>query len=361
MKSKIILAVILIFSQIVLAQSIIESFNLLWSKELDPIASVDFDGESFVAGFKDGSVHVFDSAGKQRWVFDGEEGISSIRASNGRIAAATDSGKLLVFDEAGVVSWERMLDGKVGFPRALFFDKDFLCVGTMQDRVYLFRSNGEFLWDTEVESYILAVGIVEDKVVVISDKKLVIFDMVGEELSSYRFSSYALFADIGGGEIAVSLGDDSLILFDTNGKVKWGFELAQPIGAVSIGKNEVSFGSKNHHIYIIDFNGTQILDATLDSPVTNIFLKEDLILASTLAQRLYLLDESGKILWKKSDTGALAGIGFNKPFLFLGSREGQLALYKLVERNIRLSYIQGALLFLSLLVVFSLLVYSWRV
>lgn len=294
------------------------------------INSISVSTQGVAAGSDDNNLYLFDLYLKEQWTYEGRDAVKAVASSDKFIVFGSADNTLTLIDYSRKVAWERSVDIYVEYPHAIDIVGDTIAAGTRDGVLYVYDTSGNLLWKQKTDSYVIAVKILKNSIVVVSDKKIHIFRFDGTEQKMVAMNSYVRSAQISEDHVVVGLGDNELALYGVEGTRKWSMKLSDSIGAGSVyaSKDYVVVGLQNNSIYLINESGGSKWQSVLSGSVIGVMTDGEQVLAATLDDKLHLMNIDGTKLWEYKTSGRVRDIQETAAGVFVGTSLGEVYYFK---------------------------------
>ncbi|MFH1403730.1 MAG: PQQ-binding-like beta-propeller repeat protein, partial [Candidatus Altiarchaeota archaeon] len=118
--------------------------------------------------------------GRLKWEHATGNIVNSIMFYGDRIIASSTDHTTYMFSREGRLLWKAETPGYVGYDNALDARDGRILAGSVNGNAYMYDDSGNLLWEYYVGGYVMAVRILEDSTVVVSDRQALILDLEGE-------------------------------------------------------------------------------------------------------------------------------------------------------------------------------------
>lgn len=356
------LTLLLLVSPLVASQSPLE-YHPVWRRSLGSnvaVLAVDYNASRVCVG-SDVRVTVLDLDGMSLWSYEVDYPVSALAYHGDKVVAALADGHLIMFDRGGRVEWSDRFGGYAISSDAVSLNEEYVAVGSMNGRVYLFNaSSGAVLWNHLTGGYVIALDLLGDEVVAVSDDSVNRLDIQGNLISSLNSSQYIRTAILEKEILAAFLGNQELYLLDLRDNSSWSLSLDDHVGVLYVNGEGVLTGSKEGLVRYIDLGGSINWVSGLNDSIVHLQSTGNYVVASTLGDRVYLLfKSSGDVRREYSVSGLVKTIQATDEYILCGSDRGLLVRYNIFRRDMREFFMVGAVMVLVIITASLIFLRSW--
>ena len=311
----------------------------------------------FIAVGLENSFYLWDKEGDLRWNYSLEEKVNNIILDDKSLVGSPHH--FYLFDLQGNLKLKHEINASwIGFPKVMDMSPDGIAIGFMDGYLHFYDFNGKERWKHKLDAYVIAVKILDKRVIGISDKQIYIFDKSGKlkDKISPSKRNYIHSAFIDKTFIGISLGNGVVEIYNQDGK-KWEQQFPDKIGTLFIWNNYLAMGSKGGYLYLFDLKRGKVKwQKKLSQAVVEVQIAADKIFASTLDDQIYVFHLYNGNLEGKFALGGkekLSAFSSSPQDFIVGTTLGKLYYFSL-QKEINPDLSLFVLIVLFLVVAFSM-------
>ncbi|MFH1789128.1 MAG: PQQ-binding-like beta-propeller repeat protein [Candidatus Altiarchaeota archaeon] len=332
----------------------------LWDRALPGAVNyVRIVGREILVGSGGNTITLLTTTGRILWAKTFESGITGIALSNDYVGVSLTSGELILLDHGGERIWSRRTDSYIGYADALLLIDDGFYAGDMSGVISLFDLSGNLLWKGTSDAYVISLNRLDDTVLAVSDKGVYVLEdsRINQMIT---VDGYVRAARLETELSALSSSGGEIIIFDAGGEALWNKSLGETVGTVYSSSDGVVAGSREENIHVFDENGEARWSNRLDGSITKVYLNAEYVIAGSTNNKVYAFNWRGRPVWVNTEDSGVSDFDANEVALVYGTSQGRLKYFVLTSKSTEQAYIAGALIGVTLLAGFVMLVMHWR-
>ena len=297
------------------------------------VNSIKYADNLVLVGSDDSLLYAISRDGDLVWKYPVDNPVTSVDVADDNITVTSMDGLIYRLDPKGNTLWVRELPGYVGYDGGISSGRGIISAGTMNGKVYVLDNDGNQLSSYDAGGYVIATRVLDDGILAITDRHVLVIADNGSLTTSSEFSSYVRAAKTTGKYSAVGLSDGRIYLYDNSGVNLWSYDTKDQIGTLYASDNYVAAGTKNKKLLVFSVNGTLMWERLMTDSVIATFIEEPFIAVSTLDNTVQLYYTDGTLKWIYATDGRTLDLDMDGRYLLSGTANGGVYFSELPKKS----------------------------
>jgi hypothetical protein len=331
-----------------------------WEKNVGGrITSIKTLDKSIVIG-SDDNVYCYGQNGILKWSYTTNNTVNSIHTYEDKIIASSTDHFIYLLSGDGKLVWKTEIAGYVGYDDAVDARDGRILAGSVNGKTHMYDVDGKQLWEYDTEGYVMAVKIIEEDVVIVSDREVFLLDKDGAFKTKFDVGNYIRTTSIDNKSIVLGLSNGVISSYSRTGKPLWDYNTGGQIGVILAADNIVLAGLRDGRLLALHEDGGLRYTMNLSEGVVSVNTNGVYTIAGTLDNKLYLVGPTGTVNWFMEAEGRLLSVLIDSASIIAGSTTGEVYYTRPPLRTPTESFLMASTMMFIIVVAWILFIKSWE-